>query len=104
MEQLTAVLHVLTSIQKQITLDEHQCDIIREHLFCLYGVGFDEGRKQGSHAKPVEQYKDGRFIRRYDSEEAAARALHVDKTSISKNALGQTTNCHGFTFRFVKQS
>jgi len=104
MHQNTAMCKAIDSIQQQVEIEltEHQIDIICDHLYLTFGAGFDEGRKQNSHAKPVVQSKNGKVIKTYNSVTEAAHALSVDKTSISKCVRGKTSNCKGYKFTFAE--
>ena len=102
MKQNTAAFKAMASIQAQIEITEGQWNTIYEHLLLMYAVGFDTGRCQTAHEKPVVAYKNGVFIQKYDSVTAAAHALGVDKTSVSKNVRGKTSNCQGFNFQFCE--
>lgn len=47
---------------------------------------------------PISQYKDGRFVRSFDSSIEASKALAIPNSSISKVLNGQLRTTHGFTF------
>ena len=52
-------------------------------------------------AKPVYQYsKDGRFIRKWDYMNEAAKMLGLNKTCISNACLGRTKTCAGFIWTY----
>lgn len=67
-----------------------------------YAAGYDEGRLQYRHRKPVGQYTlDGNLIKIYQSAQSAARAHDVSKHAISKAALGKTMTAAGYRWKYV---
>ena len=72
------------------------------YLELAYGIGFDEGRRQVSHRKPVAQLKNGKHIRIFPSVAEAAHALCVDKSTIIKSAKGLIKHSkHGYEWVYV---
>ena len=71
--------------------EEHE-EIFWEYLRCTWAAGFDEGRLQYVKRKPVIQLAlDGTTtIKIWSSCVEAARFFNMNKTSISKAALGKT--------------
>lgn len=52
--------------------------------------------------RPVDQYtKEGKFVKRFNTCIAAARALGVPRNHISLVARGRARSTHGFTFKYV---
>ena len=77
---------------------------ILDFIFQAYAVGFDEGRLQGAHEKPVIQYDRWDYkLGDFDSATLAARAVGVTKGSISKAALGKTKTCKGYKWRYKNE-
>jgi hypothetical protein len=98
MEQHTATVIALDSLQSKLHLDEYELDIIGNHLFCMFAVGFDYGKCYGKNAKPIEQYQDQKFIHSYDSFHDAAKAMKVNDRTISK-AIKLGYKCKGFYWK-----
>jgi hypothetical protein len=71
------------------------------YLEMAYGIGFDEGRQQGSHRKPIMQIKNGKHIRTFTSVSEAAHMHHVNKSAIVKAAKKHTQTCAGFEWEYV---
>lgn len=51
--------------------------------------------------KPVEAYKDGKFVGRYRTQAEAARELGLNSTKISKCTLGEQRTHKGFKFKTI---
>ena len=100
MNQFLAVAKALRSIYNvsQIKLCESDWIVIYEHLKQMYAIGFDEGRKQTSHGKPVMQFKNNKFIQEFSDITSAAKSIKVHKSSICK-AIKENRNCKGYFFK-----
>jgi hypothetical protein len=109
MKQDTAVKQALDSIQKVIekNLDGNTVildpwKIVEDHLYMLYGVGFDEGRVYYQHRKPIACYKEGKMVCKYDSLHDASRYLKIGRQAISK-ALVTGGKCKGMTWQYLNR-
>ena len=103
MDQRQTVRKILNSIHEECyePLTRHQWMVIRKHLMYCYAVGYDQGwRQQAGHPKPILQLRDGKVVKRYCSAVEAAKKMGVDKSSISKCAVGRTAHCRGFQWQY----
>jgi hypothetical protein len=108
MNQSEAVDKILNLIKDQTTayIPTKTWEEIKLHLGYAYAIGFDEGRGQNSHRKPILQIKDGKIIHTFDSVSDAARRMKVNKTSISKVASenGRNKTCKGFKWKYKNET
>ena len=102
MKQEVVAQKILGELVDLTICTEKNEDIVWEYLLLAYAAGFDEGRKQHAHRKPVGQYSiHGDLIKIWDSVSLATKHFGLHKTSISKAALGRTETCVGFRWKFV---
>jgi hypothetical protein len=103
MNQDQVVNTAILSMQKvnDNTFNTDQLAVIGSYFYMLYAVGYDEGRKQLSHRRPVIVYKHGVIICEKDSVSDAARYAGITYTSVS-NAIkkGNVTRKGNFTFKY----
>ena len=99
-DQERAVLKLTELLSLEFHLDPVQIFQLKIHLDCLYSLGYVEGSKQSSHRKPVEQLKDGKFVKYFKSVTDAARANGVNKSTIQKAIKNNSISKRGFTFRY----
>jgi len=71
------------------------------YLEMAYGIGFDEGRRQISHRKPIAQLKNGKHLRIFTSVTEAAHTVKVDKSTIIKAAKKHIQTCAGYEWEYV---
>ena len=103
MNQEESCRKAISSILAQINpLNSTDRKVVFNHLKLIYGAGYDEGRKQRSHAKKVAMYKDGVYIKSFDDVTSAANSFHIHKSSISK-AIKKGRNCKGYTWRLLEK-
>ena len=77
---------------------------LRAYLAQVYAAGFDEGRRQGAHRKPVVKLTlGGNEIKIFDSVSIAAISVGVTKSSISKAALNKIKSAGGFKWKFENE-
>ncbi len=85
---------------------EQDEDIFWAYLHCVWAAGYDEGRLQYTKRKPVVQLeRDGVTpVKVWNSCVEAARFFSMNKTSISKAALGKTKSgiSAGFRWKYVE--
>jgi hypothetical protein len=93
-----ASISISNTYTKEIPFELAQ--IIRTHLYLVYGAGVDEGRRQRAHGKPVLQMKDGAIIEEFETAKLAANRFKVHKSSICHAATGMTRTCKGFDWRY----
>jgi hypothetical protein len=84
MNQNVAIKKAMQSIENLTTINEEQYKIILHHLWLMYGIGFDEGRRKEPKQR-LGQFFDGMLINSYSSIEQAVR-----ETKISKKRILQT--------------
>lgn len=103
MDQDRVARSILGELVELGVVREQEEDIAFEYLYCAYAAGFDEGRMQAAHRRPVLQVDmaTGRAIKRYDSALIAARKVGLTKHSISKAALGKTRHAGGFYWEYI---
>jgi len=76
---------------------------IRYYFSLMYGAGFDEGCKQGSHRKQVAQYTmEGKLIKVFGSITEAANSVHRDKSAIQRCVSGQSEYSGGYKWKYIK--
>jgi len=80
---------------------EHD-DLIVFYISMAYSIGYDEGRKQGSHRRMVAQFDmHGNFIKNYGSLTVAARKVKRTKGAIQKCCAGLSEHCAGYKWKYV---
>ena len=95
-------LEICTKENIEIIIPLEFEDIIWDYLNQAYAAGYDEGRKRHSHRKPIAQYSvEGTLIKIWESSALASQHFGLDKTAVSKAALGKHETCAGFRWRFV---
>jgi len=67
--------------------------VFEQYISLIYGVGFDEGRAQYSHRRPIVQKKDGKVIKVWPSFTSASNKLGIDSSAILQNIKGKTKTC-----------
>lgn len=71
----------------------------------VYAAGYDEGRLQPSHRKSVGQYTlEGKLIKIWESSTCAARFFKVEKSAVSRAALGKSETCSGFRWKYINHT
>lgn len=100
MEQDVAASKIAEELIKNGLLARFNKQEALAHLERLFAIGFDRGRKQTAHGKPVTQidYK-GNIVRDYDDITSAAKTIGVDKSAISKAVLGKVSKVGGYYWR-----
>lgn len=84
--------------------EEHE-EIFWDYLHCVWAAGYDEGRLQYVKRKPIAQLdRQGKLIKIWPSCVEAARFYNMNKTSISKAALGKTKSgiSAGFRWKYIE--
>jgi hypothetical protein len=69
--------------------------LFRQYVDMIYGAGFDEGRAQQAHRKPVLELKNGIVIKKWPSLVSAVRKLDVSKRAIEYAIEGKSKSCNG---------
>lgn len=105
MNQDISVIRVIGSIEKEVnnTLDFGQLQAIRKHLYLIYGVGYDEGRKHRNQQKIVIRMKNGIELQEYPSAKEAANIYKVNDRSVQKACRGITKTCRGFEWKYKEE-
>jgi hypothetical protein len=81
---------------------EADVEIAKQYLKQLYAVGFDEGRKQSKHGKPVAQYDmQGNFIKIFGNISIAARSVHRNKGAVQKACAGKSKDSGGYIWKYA---
>ena len=90
-------------IQDQFDMSPKEWLTLKLYLDCMFGMGFDEGRKHLSHKVKVIQLKDGIKVEEFDSIADAARAVGVDIGSIGHILAGRkgSHTCKGFGWKYA---
>jgi len=101
-EQKKAVTELAILLTTEFDLTADQSYQLKQHLDCLYQVGFYEGRGQYSHRKQIEQIQDGKVIGTYKSLTHAAAVLGIDDSTIGKAIKENRRIRQGYRFRIVK--
>jgi hypothetical protein len=103
MQQNVATCRALDSIQRQLLepLSEEQIKAIYDHLYLLFGVGFNEGLKERNIHKAVEQYTKQKVICRYVNAMAAANYMGITRSSIYKAIKNPRRKCKGYYWRYA---
>lgn len=73
---------------------------LEQHLSCVYELGLNEGKKQNSHRKKVEQIRNGKVVQTYPSITDAARTLGVHKSTILRACKKGNVVKGSSTFRY----
>jgi hypothetical protein len=105
MNQDVTISKALNSISTQLGgLTERQYNVIGNHLYLVYGAGFNENNYHKLHSKPVIQYKNGIEVKRYKSAKEAATLLGVHHKSIERAARNKKImkTCKGYTWEYDK--
>lgn len=89
----------------QRILSQKGHEIVEFYLGLLYGLGYDEGKRQCSHGRRVAKYDmNGNFIKIYGSVTLAAKSVKRDKGAVQKAASGKTSHCAGYKWKYVNES
>lgn len=75
--------------------------LLSYYLNLAYGAGFDEGKKQNAHGKPVMQLKDGKEIKTWPSQWDAEQFYKLSKGALWKALSGKKIKIKGFDWRRV---
>lgn len=106
MRQEIVAQKVLADMEALGISNEQIEDIIWEFLLLVYAAGYDEGRLQYTKRKPVVQLeRDGVTpVKIWNSCVEAARFFNMNKTSISKAALGKTKSgiSAGYRWKYLE--
>jgi hypothetical protein len=103
MTQEESIKSIIEEMKKQRPMSKDLVIFVEYYLQLIWTSGFDEGRKQLSHRKPIVQKKDGQIIQPWESVNLAARAVGVAPTSISQvlnKKYGHKT-CAGFEWEYL---
>lgn len=101
MKQDDVVAKVSAELIASEVVDRQHRKLLEQHLMWVYAAGFDWGRRKHSNFKSVIKFDmAGNRIAEYDSVIDAARQNNLTKHSISKNALGKTSNAGGYIWRY----
>jgi hypothetical protein len=93
---------ILIELMELGIVKESQEEMVYTYLCQAYAAGWVEGSMQYHKRKPVGQYSlEGKLLKIWESSYMAARHFDLDKTSISKAALGKTETCAGFRWRYI---
>jgi len=97
MDRYKIINKITLSIKSQYSglIPSELQNIIKHHLLLMYGTGFDEGRKQNSHGKPVIQKLHGMEVKIHSNITDAAKKMGVHKSTISKAIINKRL-CKGF--------
>lgn len=106
MEQGIVAQKILGELVHLGLVQEQDEDVFWAYLHCAWAAGYDEGRLQYTKRKPVVQLAlDGVTpIKIWNSCVEAARFFNMNKTSISKAALGKTKSgiSAGFRWKYLE--
>jgi hypothetical protein len=99
-EETTSKL--ILEMQQKAHLSLLQFDLIKRYVRYAFAVGFDEGRRNKIHRKPIVQLLNGNIIREYSSATDAARANGLSKVTVFKSTRGLKID-KNYEFRYVKR-
>jgi len=103
MTQEDSIKSIIEEMTKQRPMSKDLVIFVESYIIMAWGVGFDEGRKQQSHRKPIVQKKNGKIVKPWESVNLAAKAVGVAPTSISQvlnKRYGHKT-CAGFEWEYL---
>jgi hypothetical protein len=86
MNQNRAVEKAIQSIESIVELSDEQYKTIAHHLLCIYGVGFEEGRRREP-GKIIGQYLDGILVNSYENFNQAQVETGINKKSIKRSII-----------------
>jgi len=100
-----ALSKILLEMHKGKALTNREEDELRFYFSLMYGMGFDEGRLQRSHRKPVCRIdKTGKINRIFDSAVVAARVSGVPPSNIYDAVAGKQHTAAGFYWRYARKN
>jgi len=79
-------------------------ETVEKYMNFVYTIGFNHGRKEPTHEKRVQKFLNGNLIEEYPSVSNAANIHRVNKSTISKAALGKFSSGHkaiGYEWYYV---
>lgn len=98
LHEIKAVSKALKALSFEIYVEKHEWESIATYFHMLYSIGFHQGKRQLSHAKPIYQLTvEGELVQKFDSMQEAALVLGVHKSNIGKCIRGKF-KCKGFIF------
>lgn len=100
MDQETAVNKILKILIHQTGIPIEKHNLLEQHLMMLYGIGFDEGRKQNAHGKPVGCFLNDILVEPFPDITTAANKMKVHKSTISK-AVIRKTKCCSYYWKYI---
>lgn len=102
MNQDIAVIKIMDSIEKQSNheIGYSHLQIIRTHLYMMFGVGYEEGNRQSKKWKPILQMKKGVIVQEYPSVVDAHNDTKIDKGNIGAAARGLIKTAGGYDWRY----
>jgi hypothetical protein len=92
---------LLNEMQQYTHLSSFQLEIVAIYMNWAFGIGYDVGRRQPSHAIKVAKMKDGKIIKIYDSIFDIARTYHVDKSTVSKAMKIHNAYWRGYKWKIL---
>lgn len=101
---MTAKDRLIKELQSRSHLSPFQLELVKQYMDWMFGIGYDEGKRQNSHGKRVAQIKDGVVINKFNTFQEAANAMKVNKSAIGKAVRGEMRTCGGFKWRIIKES
>jgi hypothetical protein len=75
--------------------------LLEYYLSLAIGIGYDSGRKQIAHGKPVIQMIDDVEIKVWESQWDAEQFYHLSKGTIGKSIKAGTTDKKGFKWKRI---
>ena len=88
-------------IETPVTTDHYiPLRIFEQYVNMIYGAGFDAGRRSLNNRRPIEQLKDGKVIKVWNSQVEASRALESDNRFINRCVRGKKKQFKGFEWRY----
>lgn len=104
MDQPIVAQKILAELLQLKVVNDVDEDIVFAYLCQAFAAGYDEGKLQKAHRRPVMKMNmNGDPICIYQSALVAARKTGLTKSAISKAALGKIAYSGGFKWKYVDE-
>jgi len=98
-----AIEQLLKEMKEQELFPEHCEKEVREYLYRVGAVCFEEGRKYRSNCTPVHQLNEyGTVVKKWDSAAEAQRNTGIQSTKIIAVCKGRAHTAGGYIWKHVE--
>jgi hypothetical protein len=96
---------ILEELQSRAHLSSFQLILVTQYMEYAHAVGYDEGRLHsgGQTRMAIQSIKNGKIVKTFSSQQAAARFYAITQQTVSKIIKGTRPPINGFHFKLAKR-